>query len=434
MAAVVDPRRDIDIYVKKAAEQGLKIKHVLLTHFHADFLAGHLELRERVGATIHLGAQANAEYATQPLADGDVLDLGGADGVRLKILETPGHTPESISILVYERASDPEPHAVLTGDTLFIGDVGRPDLLASIGFTAEDLAEQLYDSLHEKLLPLPDATLLYPGHGAGSACGKSMSTETVCTIGRQREFNYALQPMSKEAFVAEVTAGQTVQPAYFALDARLNREEHATLDATLAKLQTLSLEEVLRLKNQGAQLLDVDSPAEFGAGHLVDSVNVGIGGRYASWAGSVLDAETPIVIIAPKGKEQEAAIRLGRIGFDQVVGFLEGGKAALKGRDDLVKTIRRLDVAELRAALASEEPPAVLDVRTPGEREEARIEGSVHIPLKQLRERMEEVPTARPLVVHCKGGYRSMIASSLLARAGIASSDLDGGFNAWLGG
>ncbi|HZI93095.1 MAG TPA: MBL fold metallo-hydrolase, partial [Patescibacteria group bacterium] len=276
-AVVVDPQRDIDQYLDDAARLGLTIRHVLLTHFHADFVAGHLELRDRVGASIGLGARASADYPFTALKDGDTIELGS---VRLKILETPGHTPEGISILAYDlNASADKPHAVLTGDTLFIGDVGRPDLMASIGITADDLAGMLYDSLRGKLMALPDETLLYPAHGAGSMCGKNLSTDTVSTIGAQRQYNYALQPMSKEAFVRMVTADQPEAPRYFAHDAELNRSERATLDTMLERaLAPLGLDEMLKLREAGARVLDVRDPAEFEGAHLDGSVNIGLGG------------------------------------------------------------------------------------------------------------------------------------------------------------
>ena len=307
---------------------GLTIRHVFLTHFHADFIAGHLELRDRCGAAIHLGSRARAEYAFVPMADGDTLEF---PGLRLQVLETPGHTIESISILVFDLKKDPaKPHAVLTGDTLFIGDVGRPDLRASLGWTANDLGAHLYDSLHNKLLTLPDETLVYPAHGAGSLCGKQLSSDTVSSLGDQRRMNYALQPMSKEEFIRLVTADQPDAPQYFTYDAILNTRERVTLDSNLERvLQPVSLDEVLRLGDAGAQLLDVRDAAEFAKGHLVGSINIGLGGQYATWAGTLLDRVRPIVIIAEPGREQEAALRLGRIGFDHVRGYLDGGMAAL---------------------------------------------------------------------------------------------------------
>lgn len=339
-AAVVDPQRDVDQYLEDARRQGLQVRYVLLTHFHADFVAGHLELRERAGAGLYLRARAQADYAFTPLQDGDVLDLGQ---VRLEILETPGHTPEGISILVYDLTKDDRhPHAVLTGDTLFIGDVGRPDLLASIGVTATELAGMLYDSLHGKLLPLPDETLVYPAHGAGSFCGKSLSKDTVSTIGAQRRYNYALQPMRKEDFVRLVIADQPEMPAYFAYDALLNRRDRPTLEQTLPQvLIPLSLDDVLRLRNAGAQVVDGRDPVDFADAHLVDSVNISLGGKYETWAGIVLSREQPIVLIAEPGREEEAAMRLSRIGFDHVAGYLKGGMGALTARPDLVRRADR---------------------------------------------------------------------------------------------
>jgi rhodanese-related sulfurtransferase len=272
-----------------------------------------------VGATICLGARAEADYPFTPFKDGETLECGT---VRLQILETPGHTPEAICLLVYDLHKDAHnPHAVLTGDTLFIGDVGRPDLMASIGITADALAGMLYDSLHQKLLPLPDDTLVYPAHGAGSMCGKNLSTDTVSPLGVQKRYNYALQPMSKADFIRLVIADQPDVPAYFAYDAMLNRRERPTLEAALAQeLQPLALEAVLRLRHTGAQVLDVRDPADFEGAHLAGSINVGLGGAYATWAGTILERETPIVLIAEPGRETEAAMRLGRIGFDSVAG------------------------------------------------------------------------------------------------------------------
>lgn len=432
VAAVVDPRRDVDAYLEAAEQHGVEIRHVLLTHFHADFVAGHLELRERVGATIHLGAQGEAEYDCEPLADGTELRLGPR--VRLRALETPGHTPESVCLLVFDEARDPErPHAVLTGDTLFIGDVGRPDLMASVGVTAEELASSLYDSLHEKLLPLPDETLVYPGHGAGSACGRSLSTDTVSTIGEQRRYNYALQPMTREQFVRAVTADQPDAPRYFALDARLNRQERQTLEASLERgLQALSVAEVLRLRNAGAQLVDVREPAEFAGGHLSGSVNIGLSGKFASWAGSLLDQDRAIVLVGEPGQEQEAAMRLGRVGFDRVAGFLEGGLEALRSRPELVERTDRMTAQALAEWLGRDGGPTVVDVRTCPEWAEGHVEGSVNLPLARLQERADELPRDRPLVLVCASGYRSSIAASLLRRQGFDGIwDLVGGMEAW---
>ncbi len=430
LAAVVDPQRDVEQYLAFAQEHGLRITHVILTHLHADFLAGHLELRDRTGAAIFLGAKASAEYAFQPLADGSTIELGQ---VRLKALETPGHTPESISLLVFDLTkSDSQPHAVLTGDTLFVGDVGRPDLRASLGWSANQLGNLLYDSLQQKLLPLPDPTLVYPAHGAGSLCGKALGKETFTSIGEQRRANYALQPMSREAFIELVTADQPDAPAYFVYDAVLNSKEHQTLERSLAEgLKPMSLDQVLERQREGAQILDTREPSEFAAAHLTGSQNIGLGGQYATWAGSILDPQRPIVIIAEAGREQESAMRLGRIGFDRVIGYL-ADVHSLESRPELRTSTERLSPAVAAERLHAARTPLIVDVRTPSERQAKHIEGSVGLPLSRLAERKGELPADRPLLVHCAGGYRSSIAASLLQQAGFADvSELAGGIAAW---
>jgi glyoxylase-like metal-dependent hydrolase (beta-lactamase superfamily II)/rhodanese-related sulfurtransferase len=436
-AAVVDPQRDVERYLADAAAGGYTIKHVFLTHFHADFIAGHIELRDRAGATIHLGRRAEAEFACVKVGDGDIVEFGD---VRLEILETPGHTPEGISIVVYDLAKSPsEPLAVLTGDTLFIGDVGRPDLLASIGVTADELADMLYDSITNKLVKLPDATLVYPAHGAGSMCGKSLSKETVSTIGEQKKFNYALQPMSREAFKAIVTADQPEAPDYFVHDAILNRQERASLDSSMKKtLVPLSLSEVLAQAKQGGQLLDVRDGIDFEGGHLRGALNVALSGKYATWAGSLLATDRPIIVIAEEGGEEEAVMRLGRIGLDNVAGYLAGGMSALASRDDLVERTARITAPALAEWLAGKRPdagtsPTVIDVRSAAEHAGGHIEGSLNIPLPHIEERLREIPSGRPVAVHCEGGYRSAIAASLLQRLGVAGvHDIVGGYKAWL--
>jgi glyoxylase-like metal-dependent hydrolase (beta-lactamase superfamily II)/rhodanese-related sulfurtransferase len=429
-AAVVDPRRDIGIYLEKAAKLGATIRHVLLTHFHADFLAGHLELRERTGATIHLGARGKAEYPAQPMRDGAALELGD---VRLAFLETPGHTPESVCIVVTDLAKDArKPVAVLTGDTLFIGDVGRPDLMVAAGMKAEDLAGMLHDSL-QKLLALPDETIVYPGHGAGSACGKNLSSETSSTIGVQRRVNYALQPMSRATFVRLVTADQPCAPAYFAYDAGLNRAEHSTLDRVLTSaLKPLPLAEALRSVDSGALLLDTRDADAFAAEHLRGSINIGLSGRYASWVGTLVDPRRAIVLVTAPGKEEESATRLGRIGFDRVVGYLAGGVPAAHARPELLVHGKRVTREELTRRLAAANPPLVLDVRTNGEWTAGHIEGAVHVVLDDLARSLERVPRGGEVVVVCKSGYRSSIAKSQLEAAGHERvSDLVGGMDAW---
>ncbi|MHC4379585.1 MAG: MBL fold metallo-hydrolase [Planctomycetota bacterium] len=430
-AVVIDPQRDIEQYLEEAEKHGAEIKAVLLTHFHADFIAGHLELRDRVGARIHLGARAEAEYDFTSLADGADLDFGD---FRLHIRETPGHTPEGISIVLFDRTeSDEEPKAVFTGDTLFVGDVGRPDLMASIGITAEELAGMLYDSLHDKLLALPDATVVYPAHGAGSMCGKNLGKETFSTIGEQRSFNYALQPMSKQEFIGVVTAQQPEAPAYFGYDAMMNKKERETLDHSLERsLHALGFEQVLQMREQGAQLIDVRDEATFAAGHMAGSIGLGLDGKFATWAGTLLSNERPIVIIGNVGQEMEAAVRLGRVGLDNVAGFLDGGANTLQGHPESIVSYPMIDVQELAAQLDSDDPPLVVDIRSEGEWHGGHIEGSLHIPLAHLRDRAAEIPEGADLRLLCRTGYRSPIAASLLEGMGVPNlMDVAGGILDW---
>jgi glyoxylase-like metal-dependent hydrolase (beta-lactamase superfamily II)/rhodanese-related sulfurtransferase len=425
-AVVVDPRRDIDEYVRDAESSGLRIELVIETHFHADFLSGHLELARATGAEIGYGEGAYPEFAWRPLRDGERVVLGD---VVLEIRATPGHTPESISIVVYEHADDDVPYGVLTGDTLFIGDVGRPDLLSSVGVTAEDLAGRLYESVHTKLLPLPDETRVFPGHGAGSACGKSLSTETTSTMGAQRRTNYALAPMSKAEFVAAVTEGQASAPAYFAFDAVKNRQEHELLDET-TEVRALSFDEVLAEQAAGAVVLDTRAAADFAAGHLGGSVNVGLDGRFAEYVGAVLDPDARVVLVSESGTEVEARNRLARIGFDNVVGALADPVRSFVQHPDDVVNSSRVTASEL-ASRAEAVSLQVIDVRTDAEVADGAIDGAAHVPLTQLASRLEEFDRDRPVVVYCAGGYRSMIASSLLSSRGFTDvSDLIGGYRA----
>jgi hydroxyacylglutathione hydrolase len=436
-AAVVDPQRDVDEYLRDAAQGGYTIKHVFLTHFHADFIAGHIELREKTGAKIHLGKRAEPEFAAELMGDGDSVTFGQT---RLTVMETPGHTPEGISILVYDLSkSDSAPEAVLTGDTLFIGDVGRPDLLASIGVTADELADMLYESITEKLVKLPDATLVYPAHGAGSLCGKALSKETVSTIGEQKKFNYALQPMSRDEFKKIVTAEQPEAPDYFVHDAILNRKERIPLEEAMKKsLVALPLERVLELAKEGAQLLDVRDAIDYEGGHLRGTINIALTGKYATWVGTMLSHDRPIVVIAEDATaEEEAVMRLGRIGFDNVAGYLADGMNALAGHEHLLTSTGRVTVAALAELLDGKRPgepvPTVIDVRSETEHAGGHVAGSLNIPLPHLEERLSEVP-AGPVVVHCEGGYRSAIAASVLSRAGRPHvMDMVGGFKAWAG-
>ncbi|MFC0597961.1 MBL fold metallo-hydrolase [Streptomyces palmae] len=428
-AVVVDPRRDVDAYVADAEKHGFTVEAVINTHFHADFLAGHLELAERTGAWIGYGRRAETEYAIRKLGDGERISLGE---VTLEIMETPGHTPESISILVFEHADDAVPHGVLTGDALFIGDVGRPDLLASVGVTARELGAMLYDSVHRKLLALPDAVRVFPAHGAGSSCGKNLSTERWSTIGEQRRTNYACRPMDQDTFVSLVTAGQPAAPGYFSYDADLNRRNRDLFDASQAS-RALGAEEFAALRADGALVLDARDPLEFAAGHLAGAVNVSIEGRFAEQAGSVLAPTDEILVIAPEGRAQETVTRLARIGFDRVLGHAADPEQLFRDRSGDMRQAGRLTADALRAELASERPPLVLDVRNCGERENGQyIEGALHIPLAELAARLDEVPSEGRLVVHCAGGHRSSIAASLLRQRGRTEvHDLLGGYQAW---
>ena len=428
-AVVIDPRRDIDIYVEDARQHGYEIKHVILTHFHADFIAGHIELRDKVGARIYLGARAKAEFDFEPLGDGSVIEFGD---VRLEAMETPGHTPEGITILAFDKAKDPKnPYAIFTGDTLFLGDVGRPDLFASIGITAHELAEMLYDSLQNKLLKLPDKTLVYPAHGAGSMCGKALSDEAVSTLGEQRLHNYALQPMTKEDFIKMITVDQPEAPAYFGYDAALNQQERPNLDESMKKsMQALDLNMVLSLHKSGAQIVDVREAADFAGAHFRASINIGIDGRFATWAGTILNKDVPIIIIAEASRVEEAVMRLGRIGFHNVRGFLKGGMESLKDRNDLISKTQRISAAAIDEL---EGETTIIDIRNENEWEGGHIEGSLNIPLNHLADRIAEVPLSGQVIVHCQGGYRSMIAASLLEKEGLSNVfDLVGGYQAWV--
>ena len=431
-AAVVDPRRDIQEYLDDAAADGLTIELVIETHFHADFLSGHLELADATGATIVYGAAANPEFEIRRVVDGERIELGpeGGDGVVLEIRETPGHTPESISVVVWEHAGDAEPFGVLTGDTLFIGDVGRPDLLASVGASADDLARSLYTSVHDKLLTLPDATRVYPAHGAGSACGKNLSTETTSTIGEQRTTNYAVQPMTVDEFVAAVTEGQRAAPSYFGFDAGLNKKDRDLLDTDAPT--PLALDDVLDAQAGGATIVDTRDAAAFAAGHLRGSINVGFDGRFAEYVGTVVAPDEPIILVTEPGLEREAKVRLGRIGFDAIVGALADGAAAFVDRPESVVRASRLTAVQLADERAGSTPVQVVDVRNPGEVQLGSIAGSTPIPLAELRGRADELDLDRPIVVFCAGGYRSSIAASLLRSMGADDvSDLLGGYGAW---
>jgi hydroxyacylglutathione hydrolase len=459
-AAVVDPQRDVDIYLEKAKELGVEIKHVLLSHFHADFVSGHLELRERCGATIYLGTRAGAaEYEHTGVVDGDTIEFGDT---RIVAMETPGHTPEGISYVLYDLATDAnelatdanelatdanelatdanelatdanEPEAVFTGDTLFVGDVGRPDLLASFGTTAEELATMLYHSLHDKLLKLPDATVVYPAHGAGSLCGKSLGTERSTTIGQQKETNCSVKPMPVADFIARVTADQPQAPKYFGFDAVLNRKNRGVLEVAVANgTKPISAAEFLQQHHDGAQVIDTRESDDFARGSVRGAIHVPLSGSFATWSGAMLDLEKPILVVAEAGKQEEAAMRLARIGIDTVVGYLDGGMEALKDKPEELQHSAVIDVDELQELFDAGTEVTVLDVRTPTEFATGHIQGAQNVPLIQLTERVAEVPSDRRVHVVCRTGARSSTAISMLMRAGLVDlCNVRGGMSRW---
>ena len=426
-AAVVDPCRDVDEYVVEADAQGLTIRWVLETHLHADFVSGHLELAKRTGATIVFGEKALAGFPHRAVRDGEEITLGG---LTLRFLETPGHTPESVSILVL----DPGPRLVFTGDTMFIGDVGRPDLSASpTGVTASDMAGKLYDSLHGKLLALPDDVAVYPAHGAGSLCGRNISSETSSTIGVQRRTNYALQPMPKEEFVRMMTVDLPETPAYFPRDVEINRAGAGTLPAGRAPAP-LPPAEVSRLAERGAVLVDVRSAAAFGTAHPVGAVNVGLSGQFASWAGTLLPPDRPLVLVTDDDAvAAEAATRLARVGLENVAGYLAGGVAAWDAVGLPLGRLAQVDVAELKARLSESAAPLVLDVRRPSEYAAGHVPGAVSLPLDQLGRELDTMKISGPVAIVCASGYRSNIAGSLLLqKRGVELVNVVGGTNAWV--
>ncbi|NNE11391.1 MAG: MBL fold metallo-hydrolase [Ilumatobacter sp.] len=433
-AVVVDPQRDIAEYLADAEADGLTIELVIETHFHADFLSGHLELAAATGAKIVYSAVAETEFESTGVADGERHLLGDAadDPVTLEFRHTPGHTPESMSIVVYERASDETPYGVLTGDTLFIGDVGRPDLLSSIGFTRDELANQLYDSLHGKLMTLPDATRIYPAHGAGSACGKNLSTDLWSTMGDQKASNYALRAPDKETFVDLVTEGQAPAPGYFVYDAMLNRQTRELLDES-ALPPAMSFDEMRDAVEAGAMLIDGRSPEEFALHHFAGSVNVGLAGRYAEFAGSILPPDVDIVLVTDPGQELEGKNRLARIGFDRVIGHVAEPEREMADHPEAVRSASRLTAKEFAERQRELDTLQLVDVRNPGEVADGTIPDAITIPVGQLPNRIDELDPAKPTVVFCAGGYRSSVAASALRTQGFGDvSDIIGGYNAWI--
>ncbi|MFI5662335.1 rhodanese-like domain-containing protein [Streptomyces sp. NPDC051684] len=426
-AVVVDPQRDVNAYLDSAAHHGLTIERVIETHVHADFLSGHLELAERTGARISYGAAADVGFATDPLADGAHLRLGEVD---LQILHTPGHTLESVCVVVREHAADTVPYGVLTGDTLFIGDVGRPDLLSARGRSAEEMARALYRSTRERLLTLPDATRVFPAHGAGSACGKNLSTALSCDLGTQRRTNYALADMSEDAFVEAVTSGQSAAPAYFPFTSARNREARPVLDEN-APVPALAPDAVRQAVADGATVLDTRDPDAFAAAHLPGAVNVPLGGRFAELCGEVLPSGADLVLCGDPDTAREARNRLARIGYDRVLGGLS---ADTLGAGHTL-SVPRIEAEALADRLAeSPRPCTVLDVRGPGEIDDTgTLPGARTIPLPELIARCGDLTGHQPLVVVCASGNRSSVAASVLRARGFDADDLRGGFAAWRG-
>ena len=458
-AAVVDPQRDVDQYVDEAAAQGLKIKYVIETHLHADFVSGHRELAARTGAEIVFGKEAGATFPHRAVKDGDEIKIGK---VVLRIMETPGHTPESISVLVTETEAGekgkgesreeklaygqdvdeaPQPPKVLTGDTLFVGDVGRPDLAGGKGYTPQMMAAMMYDTLHGKLLKLDDATEVYPAHGAGSMCGKNMSKETSSTIGAQRRFNYALQPMSKDEFVRMMTADLPEAPAYFPQDAEINRTGAEALSQLpeVAALTPAQIRELTRSTSGSLPtvILDVRAAAEFGAGHIPGSINIGLGGQFAIWAGTLIPIGTPIVIVAESAeKAQEAVTRLARVGHESVKGYLAGGIAAWNKAGLELIGLPQITVDELNELVANPDSLQIVDVRRPPEYAGGHVPHAIHASLSDLQKSFAslDLDPQKPTAVICAGGYRSSAASSILEQHGFSNLlNVSGGTSAWIG-
>jgi hydroxyacylglutathione hydrolase len=425
-AVVIDPQRDVDLYLKAGEEHGLTIRHIFETHLHADFVSGHKELAARTGAKIYFGAQAGATFAHVAVHDGFELPFGKA---RIKVLETPGHTLESICLVVTDDEKPQKPWAVLTGDTLFIGDVGRPDL--SRNHTPGQLAGMLYDSLHNKLLKLPDDVLVYPAHGAGSLCGRNMRAERSSTIGTERLTNYALQIKTREEFIRQLTSNLPARPEYFLQDAEINRGGAPAL-SELPELKALSPAKLKRMLEDGAIALDIRPADQFAAGHVPGSVNIALSGQFASWAGTILGLSSRPVLIADAPEQlSEARLRLARVGIETERGYLEGGVAGWTRAGFDLATLPEISVQELQQRL-SENRINVLDIRREAEWLAGHIEGAAWWPLDRFRVSPPEVDLNVPLAVHCQSGYRSMIACSLLQRAGFQNViNVSGGFGAW---
>ena len=431
-AVVVDPQRDVDQYIEEAQANGLNIKHVIETHLHADFVSGHRELAARTGADIIFSEEAGATFSHRAVNDGDEIKIGK---VVLRIIATPGHTPEGISVLVIDTETSDQPQKILTGDTLFIGDVGRPDLAGGKGYTPQMMAGMMYDSLHEKLLRLPDETEVYPAHGAGSMCGRNMSKETSSTIGEQKKFNYALQPMSRDEFIHMMTSDLPAAPGYFFKDAEINRTGASSL-ASLSKPTPFTAQQVADLRTQGHVILDVRSAEEFGTGHVPGSLNIGLGGQFAIWAGSLIPMTAPIIIVASSDeKVDEAVMRLARVGIENAKGYLNGGVDAWRAAGFEVESVPQVTVDQLSSQIQKQPELQIIDVRRPPEYQSGHVPHAVHAPLATLTETADHLPVdpAKPTAVICAGGYRSSAATSILKQHGFTNlMNITGGTSAWI--
>ena len=430
-AAVVDPQRDVDEYLAEASANGLQIKYVIETHLHADFVSGHQEIAARTGAQIIFGEKAGVAFSHRAVRDGEEIKMGN---IVLRFIETPGHTPEGICVLVTDTENPEQPPKLLTGDTLFIGDVGRPDLAGGKGYTPQTMAEMMYDSLHGKLLKLPDEVEVYPAHGAGSMCGRNMSKETSSTIGEQRKFNYALKPMSKEEFVTMMTADLPEAPVYFPKDAEINRSGERGL-SELQPPQPLTPQQVRQLRDEGHVLLDVRSAADFGAAHLPRSINIGLGGQFAMWAGSLIPLNASIVVIADTGAQvDETVVRLARVGMENVKGYLEGGVQSWREAGLPVDTIEQVTVAQLNEQMTNSDLQ-IVDVRRPAEYVGGHVPRAFNAPLASLEKSLGPLPLQKDKLtaVICAGGYRSSAAASLLQQKGFSNLlNVSGGTGAWI--
>ena len=430
-AMVVDPQRDVQQYIEEAQKQNLKIKYILETHLHADFVSGHSELAKLTGAEIVISHRAEAEFKHKAVKDNDELKVGD---LKVKVLETPGHTPESVCYLISDTTDKSAPEKLLTGDTLFIGDVGRPDLVGARGFTQEEMAGQLYDSIFNKLLVLDEETEVYPAHGAGSLCGKNLSTERSSTIGVQKKFNCALKVTNKDEFIEQLCQNLPEIPQYFPVAVRLNKEGALSLDE-LPSPKELSPEEVKELSEKGVTILDTRPAALYGADHIPGSLNISLGGQFASWTGTLIPVEEEIILVAENREAvSEAIVRLARSGHEKIAGFLSGGIAAWKKSGFSLSHIKQVTVQELKELRASKEMELqVIDVRRAGEYEDAHVPDAVNLALCDLRENVEKVSTDRPTAVICRSGYRSSIASGILERAGVKEIyNVTGGTSAWI--